>query len=314
MAWIATNNRVDNGRTRFDPHWRGTNIAIPIAMLLYAAITALLCRAMDHAEDFRLDVYLSPFYVSYAFYGAIIGSALLVRKLLRRGDKRLLWFAHTWPIEEFVARLIAALPFLLMWPIFMSGFTSIKNLLNDTLPFTWDHTLATLGLLLHFGKPLWQWLAIDSPPVTLLLEFVYAFWGRAAGGGAVLGLPAAPPTARSARSFWSATSWCWCCWQCRRGQSSCPAAVLAGAARPASRSRRPTLQLSVARRSQRQLFRRRLSALSVGGAHAGRRMVRHRDFRLPEHPCRGRHALRAVRVAVRASRAYCLHPVSSSPS
>jgi hypothetical protein len=64
-----------------------------------------------------------------------------------------------------------------MWPIFMSGFTSMKNLLNDTLPFSWDHAIATLGLMLHFGKPLWQWLAIDSPPVTLGLEFIYAFWG-----------------------------------------------------------------------------------------------------------------------------------------
>jgi len=115
--------------------------------------------------------------VSYAVYGAIIAGALLVRRRLRRGDKHLLWFTGTWPLEKFVERLIAALPFLLMWPIFMSGFTSIKNLLNDTLPFTWDHDLMTLGVLLHFGKPLWQWLSIDSPPVTLVLEFLYAFWG-----------------------------------------------------------------------------------------------------------------------------------------
>jgi hypothetical protein len=169
--------KSDQRRARFEPHWRGANIAVPVAMLVYAATAALLCQALGQAQDFRLDVYLAPFYVSYLFYGAVIGSALLVRRILNRGDKHLLWFARTWPIEEFIARLIAALPFLLMWPIFMSGFTSIKNLLNDTVPFTWDHELLTLGLQLHFGKPLWQWLAIDSPPVTHMLEFIYAFWG-----------------------------------------------------------------------------------------------------------------------------------------
>jgi len=163
--------------TRFDPHWRGINIAIPVAMLVYAAAAALACVLLRHPWDFRLDLYIGPFYVSYAVYGAIIGGALLVRRVLKRGDKTLLWFHHTWPVEEFVERVFSALPFLLMWPIFMSGFTSIKNLLNDTVPFTWDSELASIGILLHFGKPLWQWLAIDSPPLTRVLEFIYAFWG-----------------------------------------------------------------------------------------------------------------------------------------
>lgn len=164
-------------RTRFDPECRGANIAVPVAMMVYAASAAMLCRTFGHPEDFRLDAYLTPFYLSYALYGAIIGSALLVRKLLHRSDHRLLWFTRTWPIEEFIARLISALPFLLMYPIFMSGFTSMKNLLNDTVPFTWDHALLAFGTTMHFGAPLWQWLAIDSRPVTLVLEFFYAFWG-----------------------------------------------------------------------------------------------------------------------------------------
>lgn len=164
-------------KIRFDPHWRGVNIAVPVAMLLYAAAAALACSFLGHPADFRIDLYLAPFYVSYMVYGAIIGSTVLVRHVLGRTDKHLLWFTRTWPVNEFASRLISALPFLLMWPIFMSGFTSIKNLLNDTVPFGWDHELATIGVVLHFGKPLWQWLWIDSPPVTRALEFIYAFWG-----------------------------------------------------------------------------------------------------------------------------------------
>jgi hypothetical protein len=160
---------------RFDLRWRGANLAIPAGMLVYAAGAGFLCRTLGHAADFRLDLYLAPFYASYALYAAIIGATLLARSALRRRDHALLCFSRTWPLDEFVERLLGALPFLLIWPIFMSGFTSIKTLLNDTLPFAWDDELLALGLKLHLGTPLW--LALDSRPVTLVLEFLYAFWG-----------------------------------------------------------------------------------------------------------------------------------------
>jgi hypothetical protein len=161
----------------FDPHWRGANMAVPVAMLVYAAAAAALCWTVGHPADFRIDLYIAPFYVSFVVYGMMIGGALLVRRSLGRDNKHLLWFERTFPLDEFTHRLISALPFLLMWPIFMSGFTSIKNLLDDTLPFTWDSELMALGRDLHFGKHLWEWLPIESRPVTLTLEFLYAFWG-----------------------------------------------------------------------------------------------------------------------------------------
>jgi hypothetical protein len=158
-------------------HLRGANLGIPLAMMAYAAIVQLLCTVLGRPGDAQLGLYLVPFYLSYAIYAITIGSPLALRRLQKRSHRRLLWFTATWRLEEFAGRLMAALPFLLIWPIFMSGFTSIKNLLNDTLPFAWDLELIRLGLWIHFGKHLWQWLAIDSPAVTLTLEFIYAFWG-----------------------------------------------------------------------------------------------------------------------------------------
>jgi hypothetical protein len=158
-----------------DPHWRGANIAIPTGMLVYAVLAALLCRTLGYPADFRLDLYLAPFAASYCLYAVIIGAILLLRSALHRHHQALLWFDRTWPLDEFVRRLISALPFLLMWPVFMSGFTALKNLMNDTLPFAWDDALLSLGLKLHLGTPLW--LAIHNRPVTLGLEFLYAFWG-----------------------------------------------------------------------------------------------------------------------------------------
>jgi hypothetical protein len=45
------------------------------------------------------------------------------------------------------------------------------------VPFTWDHTFMVIGKQLHFGQHAWQWLGIDNPAVTRLLESAYAFWG-----------------------------------------------------------------------------------------------------------------------------------------
>jgi hypothetical protein len=59
----------------------------------------------------------------------------------------------------------------------MSGFTAVKTLLNDVLPFSWDTTFMAIGKELHFGLHPWQWLDIENPAITRALESIYAFWG-----------------------------------------------------------------------------------------------------------------------------------------
>jgi hypothetical protein len=168
---------LSGDRNRFSLHLRGANLAIPAAMLVYAAGCGVLCRALGHAGDFRPGIYLAPFYASYGLAAAVIAVALLVRRLLGNDRQPLLWFKSTWPIEEFFSRLIGALPFLLAWPVFMAGFTAIKNLWNETLPFAWDQDIVALGAKLPFSTQLWHLVAFQNPPVTRAIEFVYAFWG-----------------------------------------------------------------------------------------------------------------------------------------
>jgi hypothetical protein len=156
--------------------WHGLNIALPGFMLVYTAMAALLCLYFGHARDFRPTLYLPPFSFSYLMFGAIPLVIVLLRAV-RRSTRPFLFFRRVWSPQEFLRSLIAAAPFLIAWPFFMAAFTAMKNLLNEVVPFTWDNTFMEIGRTLHFGQHPWQWLDIESPLVTRLLESAYAFWG-----------------------------------------------------------------------------------------------------------------------------------------
>ncbi|GAB2177801.1 phosphatase PAP2 family protein [Dongia sp. agr-C8] len=174
----ALRRRAARARSFASQHgWHGANLAIPLLMIVYTAVAALLCRALGRGVDFRPDLYVIPFYVSYLLYAITLGAILTLRKRQGRIDRRLLFFSGGWQPSDLVRHLISAAPFLLAWPIFMSGFTAVKTLLNDVLPFTWDARFMEIGKQLHFGQHAWEWLAIDNPLVTRFLEGAYAFWG-----------------------------------------------------------------------------------------------------------------------------------------
>lgn len=146
-------------------------------MLGYAAIAALFCQVFGRSDDFRPALYLPAFCSSYLLGYAIVFVVVGVHHRLGRGARPFLFFARVWTPREFLRGLIASAPFLIAWPFFMAGFTAMKNLLNEVIPFTWDATFVEIGRELHFGQHAWQWLDIDSPAVTRVLESAYAFWG-----------------------------------------------------------------------------------------------------------------------------------------
>jgi hypothetical protein len=158
-------------------HWHGLNLAIPGFMLAYTVVAAALCAWFGRAVDFRLTLYFPPFYSSYLLGLSILAVVVAVRHAFGRSHQRFLFFPRVWRPQDFLHSLIAAAPFLVAWPLFMAGFTAVKTLLNDIVPFTWDFTFMTIGRELHFGKHPWQWLGIENPAVTHFLESAYAFWG-----------------------------------------------------------------------------------------------------------------------------------------
>ena len=157
--------------------WHGLNLGLPAFMLIYTAMAALLCFRFGHGGDFRGTLYLPAFFSSYLLGTAILFVVVAVRHRSGRSARPFLIFPRVWTPREFLHRLIAAAPFLIAWPFFMAGFTAMKNLLNAVVPFTWDTRLMEIGRALHFGQHPWQWLDIENPVVTRLLESTYAFWG-----------------------------------------------------------------------------------------------------------------------------------------
>jgi hypothetical protein len=181
---FAPNRRIDLRRAAALAHdfargqgWHGLNLAIPAFMLAYAAMAGLLCAWFGRGIDFRATLYLPSFYASYLLCLSIPAAVIGMRHVSGRSGKPFLCFRRVWQPEELLRGLIAALPFLVAWPFFMAGYTAVKTLLNDVLPFSWDVTFMAIGKELHFGLHPWQWLAIENPVITRTLESVYAFWG-----------------------------------------------------------------------------------------------------------------------------------------
>ena len=168
---------IGRWRRRAGSAERVASTAITAAMVGYAAVVGLLCHMLGHAMNFRLDLYVGPFYLSYLLYGLTIYAILRLRMAKGRLHEPLLFFKGGWHPRDFLDRFLSALPFLLAFPLFMSGFTGMKTLLNEVVPFSWDADLSALGPTLHFGRHAWQWLDIESPLLTRPLEILYALWG-----------------------------------------------------------------------------------------------------------------------------------------
>lgn len=156
-----------------------SDLALAAGMLIYLAVVWLLCRRAGHPENFAPLLYAGPFYLSYALYAATLLAILKLRQSRGRVGERLFGIPVTLTPRELLVRVGTALPILLATPFFMSGFTSMKNLLDDTVPFTWDPALEAFDRWLHFGTAPWQWLPLEIWPVTRFIEFVYALWGVA---------------------------------------------------------------------------------------------------------------------------------------
>ncbi len=72
-----------------------------------------------------------------------------------------------------------AVSVLLVTPVVLSVFTSLKNAFPTVRPFAWDETLSQIDFILHGGSYPHEILQpfVGFPAVTAVIEFAYAFWG-----------------------------------------------------------------------------------------------------------------------------------------
>ena len=75
-------------------------------------------------------------------------------------------------------RISAALPILLVLPLFMSAFTSMKIMIPQLNPFSWDPTFAAWDRWVHGGVDPWRLLQpfLGHPAATVILNLLYHKW------------------------------------------------------------------------------------------------------------------------------------------
>ncbi len=75
-------------------------------------------------------------------------------------------------------RIAVAAPVFLVFPLFISSFTSIKASIGEINPYALDHLLMTLDQYLHGGSGAWRLIhpLVGYPVVTATLSIVYQAW------------------------------------------------------------------------------------------------------------------------------------------
>lgn len=76
------------------------------------------------------------------------------------------------------ARLLHAMPIVLLFPLFICSFTVFKAAVPVLQPFAWDERLNAWDLALHGGVAPWLWLqaVFGHPYLSYLVNFAYHLW------------------------------------------------------------------------------------------------------------------------------------------
>lgn len=155
---------------------RGHRTLIAI-IALYAVATYLLCQRVPPQRDAVAGIValattflIGPAFLlcAYAIYVMVfLRPARLTLYLIQSIGAYLTW-----------ARILNALPVLVLVPVFASSFSIFKSAITVLHPFAWDVQLAEWDRMLHGGVHPWEWLhyLLGTPVVTAAVNWVYQLW------------------------------------------------------------------------------------------------------------------------------------------
>jgi PAP2 superfamily len=146
----------------------------------YIAAVAAVARIAGRPDALSLSLY-SPVLTALLAVAlpALALGHLVYLALIVRPPHPLRRVAEDWT-QRFLAlpRLAAALPVLLLLPLFMSAFTSMKVLIAVINPFSWDPAFAQWDRALHGGVDPWRLLQplLGRPAGTAIINLLYHKW------------------------------------------------------------------------------------------------------------------------------------------
>ncbi|HXV25098.1 MAG TPA: phosphatase PAP2 family protein [Alphaproteobacteria bacterium] len=152
-----------------------------LAMTLgYVAAVVGVAHAIGRPEAVSLTLY-SPVLIALlgiVLLGFSLGYLIYLGLILRtqRPFKRIVEDLNG--RFDLRRRMVAAIPILVLLPLFISAFTSMKVLIPALNPFSWDPTFALWDRWLHGGMDPWRLLhpLFGHPAATAALNLLYHKW------------------------------------------------------------------------------------------------------------------------------------------
>lgn len=171
----ASSSMVRPGLAALWEQWLWVAIALG-----YVAAVVGVAHAIGRPEAVSLSLY-SPVMIvllCLSLLGFALGHLLYVCLVLRP-ERPLKRMAEDWSRRfDVPRRVIAAVPVLLVLPLFMSAFTSMKVMIPGLNPFSWDPTFASWDRWLHGGIDPWRLLhpMLGYPAATAGVNLLYLKW------------------------------------------------------------------------------------------------------------------------------------------
>lgn len=156
---------------------------LTVCVILYLSVAASLTPIVGVHHELKLNAYAANLIVLAHAFVVVLALGLCARTAhVMVFDRPRHLARHI--LSDFRSRILtreriaqSVLVFLLM-PLFMTAYTSLKTLIPQLHPFSWDATFSRWDLWLHGGAQPWQLLhpLLGHPVVTAGINVVYNLW------------------------------------------------------------------------------------------------------------------------------------------
>ena len=149
-------------------------------IVVYCLMVQGLGYIFNVADALNFKLYSFDLLINLKWFVCIfiIGHAVFVMVFVRP-RKLLLYFFEAWRDTILQPRRVSnAIVVLLILPIFMSAFSSLKTIIPVINPYLWDQYFQEIDFALHGGIHPWQLVQIlvHKPILSLIINVSYHFW------------------------------------------------------------------------------------------------------------------------------------------
>ncbi|WFP62778.1 phosphatase PAP2 family protein [Mesorhizobium sp. WSM4904] len=155
--------------------WRANNS-------FYIAIATYILLAVIAAEHWGIPIdvklYNQGFWVFGCAVAVVLFSIISIRVMLSRPERIFPEIKAKLAKYQLGERIIRGVPVLIVFPIFFSIFTSMKEGINRIVPFYFDQKLVEIDRFINFGTDAWRVFhpVLGIGAATFTINFFYNLW------------------------------------------------------------------------------------------------------------------------------------------